>query len=132
MIALVRRLGAHSQALKERAEIELLKNKDHVIFAGSTSNTAGGLTDISFEKRIAKKRVSLYFSANPEGIEAYRNIAGLFSDTSSVDLKYSPHLGQSRITFDWDHFWKIVSEKKAELPEYRSHLSLEVKSIDVE
>lgn len=110
MNALARYLGPHTKTLKARAETELLKHKDLVLLgkAGAT----GGITDISFEKRECDKKVSLYFSVDSEGLESYRKIASLFHDSRNVELKYTPHLGQSRITFEWGDFWKIVDERK--------------------
>jgi hypothetical protein len=110
MNALTRYLGPHAKTLKARAETELLKHKDLVLLgkAGAT----GGITDISFENRECNKKVSLYFSVDSEGLESYRKMASMFHDSSKVELKYTPHLGQSRITFEWGDFWKIVEERK--------------------
>ena len=45
-----------------------------------------------------------------EGIRAYRQAASELRDNPSVELSYTPHFGQSRITFDWDSFWTFLSD----------------------
>ena len=113
MNALTRYLGSNTKSLKVAAETCLKENKDFVVLAKSgQKGIAGGMTDISFEKRKSDNKVSLYFSADKAGIEGYRKIAALVCDQENVELKYSPHLGQSRITFDWNHFWKMLGERE--------------------
>lgn len=87
---------------------------DHVMHNMSEKS---GITDLSFENRDSKKtgkskKVSVYFKMDAEGIKAYRKAAAAMSNNPSVELSYTPHFGQSRITFEWEQFWDTVNSQR--------------------
>lgn len=76
------------------------------------SSSSSGITDISFENRETEERgsqrtVSVYFKMDAEGVKAYRKAAAAMAadGQGDIELSYTPHLGQSRITFGWKTFW---------------------------
>lgn len=94
--------------IKQLAEAKLATRSDYVMFNRDTSN---GVTDISFEKHIDQKRVSLYFDTSDEGIDAYRQTVKRLTDLDvhNLELKYTPQFGQTRISFEWDHFFEFFN-----------------------
>jgi hypothetical protein len=94
-------------ALKTHADNILETKTDLVCFSNRTDK---GITDLSFEKYKSKKRVSLYFTSNNEGIKAYQRTAALVSSFDNVELHFTPHFGQSRISFDWNDFWEKLDD----------------------
>jgi hypothetical protein len=103
-------------AVKSRIEALLgtYRAGDHVIY---NSNSESGITDLSFENRETEekgkaKTVSVYFKMDADGIKAYRQAAKAYSENPNVELSYTPHFGQSRITFKWEHFWTTVNTEK--------------------
>jgi hypothetical protein len=115
-------------AMKEQAEKALDTTTDVVMFS---ANKAKGITDLSFETYKAKKRVSMYFTSDKAGIDSYRLTASLLSDFPKGQVQYSftPHFGQSRISFSWDAFWDRVATNEAalgfmnQMPLLRAHSS---------
>ena len=101
-------------SLKQAVELEMSKVKsDGLVY---NENSAGGISDLSYEKREShagvKRVASLHFKMDKEGIKAYRKAAKELCDNPSVELSYTPHFGQSRITFEWDTFWLFLNENK--------------------
>lgn len=106
--------------IKDLAESKLTYRSDYVLFNKDTSN---GITDLSFEKHIDHKRVSLYFDTSDEGIDAYRRTVKQLTDVNvnNLELKYTPQFGQTRISFEWDQFFDFVnsnSQQKAFLESF--------------
>lgn len=100
--------------MKNQAELTLHQTRsDCVMF---NDGGKGGITDLSFEKRESKegvKRVvSIHFEMDKEGVKSYRKAAAALADAPSVELHYTPHFGQSRITFEWDDFWMVLGDHK--------------------
>ncbi len=100
-------------SLRRQAELQLENgNVDCVVFNGR--NNISGITDLSFEKRNSnngsKKVVSLYFKSDREGTRAYKATAIAIADFPGVDLQFTPHFGQSRITLEWESFWQTLNE----------------------
>lgn len=100
--------------LKYRAEIALHEAKSDLILFNESRK--GGITDMSFEKRESKKGVknvvSINYEMNEEGIKSYRKAATALADLPTVELHYTPHFGQSRITFEWDTFFEVLSDRR--------------------
>ena len=96
------------KSMKELAEQKLSSSSDFVLFNRDTST---GITDLSFERHIDEKRVSLYFDSSENGVEAYRNTVQRLTESrvQKLELKYTPHFGQSRISFEWDHFFDFFN-----------------------
>lgn len=94
--------------IKDLAEAKLAMSSDYVMFNKDTSN---GITDLSFEKHIDEKKVSLYFDTSDEGIEAYRQTVKQLTDANvhNLELKYTPQFGQTRISFEWNHFFDFFN-----------------------
>lgn len=113
--ALTAKLKPAVLAVKAQTESLLRSNRaDYVLY---NKNTDAGITDLSFENReteeLGKKRaVSVYFKMDKEGIRAYRKAAKSLADDLNVELSYTPHFGQSRITFQWEYFWATVNGDK--------------------
>lgn len=89
-----------------------------------TESTALGeqqaVTDIAFENRDsktgAKKNVSFYFrTSTKKGVTEYRKLAAVVKDLPNVELSFTPHFGQSRISFPWDEFWSLVNNQQLSL-----------------
>lgn len=96
-------------AIKNYAEKYLETKTDLVCFSKSTDK---GITDLSFEKHESQKRVSLYFTTDEEGIKAYKRTAKMVCSFPDVELDFTPHFGQSRISFGWDGFWEKLDDSK--------------------
>jgi D-mannonate dehydratase len=94
--------------IKDLAEAKLATSTDYVMFNKDASN---GITDLSFEKHIDQKRVSLYFDTSDEGIDAYRQTVKRLADlnVNNLELKYTPQFGQTRISFEWNHFFEFFN-----------------------
>lgn len=96
---------------KMRATAALEHNSSDIVL--HNVNSSSGITDLAFENREnefgVKKSVSIYFKMDPEGVQAYQKAATVLSETIGVDLSYTPHLGQSRITLEWDPFWTMLN-----------------------
>lgn len=100
-------------SLKYHAELAMSDaTSDCVLF----NEGKGGVTDLSFEKRSSKegvkKVVSIHYKMDTEGIKSYRKAAAALSDIPSVELFYTPHFGQSRITFEFDSFFDMLADQK--------------------
>ena len=88
-----------------------------------TESTAFGeqaVTDIAFENRDSKtgvnKNVSFYFrTSTKKGVTEYRKLAAVVKDLPNVELSFTPHFGQSRISFPWDEFWSLVNNQQLSL-----------------
>ena len=100
--------------MRDQIELQLsVKQKDLILFENSKSS---GLTDLAFEKRESKfgtkRMVSMYFKMDREGIQSYRKLATVVRSvpTSKVEMFFTPHLGQSRISFEWDTFWSFIND----------------------
>lgn len=117
-------------AAKSQTELYLDQHRaDHVLHNKSTE---AGITDLTFENRETEEKgkqrtVSVYFKMDSAGIRAYREAARGLSDNPSVELSYTPHFGQSRITFGWDYFWETVNSKKLGFVQPEGFLALEEK-----
>ncbi len=109
-----RPLAPTLQVFKTQVESILRKQSDVVLFSKNIKE--GGITDLAFEVYKKKKRVSLYFKSDKQGIKAYRDTAAIVKDFSGVDLKYTPQYGQSRISFNFDDFFSMLNESKMLLP----------------
>ena len=101
--------------IKSHAEKKLQFNTDYVLY---NSNTTSGITDLSFEKHIDQKRVSVYFNTTTEGIEAYRNtvkqLTNMNVNIQNLELKFTPQFGQTRISFEWNHFFEFFNKSSQE------------------
>eukprot|EP00732_Lithocolla_globosa_P008108 Lithocolla_globosa_v1_NODE_11154_length_531_cov_8.600840.p1 type:complete len:148 gc:universal NODE_11154_length_531_cov_8.600840:446-3(-) len=103
--------------LRVKIEQALHNRKDCVISSSGNTRLVEGVTDISFEYDSKKhqKRVSFYFKTDEEGIKTYQKAARMISDKISdekVEMRFTPHFGQSRITFRWEHFWSLANTKR--------------------
>ena len=127
---LSRPLAPSVLAVKYQTELYLDQHRaDYVLHNKSTE---AGITDLTFENRETEEKgkqrtVSVYFKMDSAGIRAYREAAKGLSDHPSVELSYTPHFGQSRITFGWDYFWETVNSKKLGFVQPDGFLALHAK-----
>lgn len=67
--------------------------------------------------------VSLYFDSSQEGVTAYRKTAQKIQEETQrrggredeVEMKYTPQLGQMRISFEFEKFFEWVNEMETSL-----------------
>lgn len=86
---------------------------DTVIFPKEGAHP--GVTDLAIENRgdeMGRRRlVSIYFDSTTDGLRSYRQAAASLSACPEVELHYTPHLGQSRISIEWNDFWSLLSSR---------------------
>jgi len=97
-------------SLKGLITLQMQNSKSDIVIVNDGAKN--GVTDITFEKRDSKhgsmRVISLYFMMDQEGIESYRTVASKVYNNPAVELSFTPHFGQSRISIEWDAFWEMV------------------------
>lgn len=115
-------------AMKSQAEHLLDLCRADVVIHNKCSDA--GITDLSLESRETEDKgkqraVSIYFKMDHEGIRAYRDAAKSLTNNPHVELSYTPHFGQSRITFQWEYFWSTVNSSTFRIMSSNTLLQLE-------
>ena len=108
-----RPLAPQISSMKARVEALMVSSAtpDTLIFP--KEGTYPGVTDLAIEKRAddmgSTRLVSIYFDSSPDGLRAYRQAAASLSACPEAKMHFTPHLGQSRISLEWNDFWSILS-----------------------